>query len=324
MGAAADARSVAGDVGERLVHLLGDGLRLALVSRRRPGVASVTVGSLVPPISLSKIILPRSSRTILGDGALRVRYTQRAYSDLRVWYKNACGVLTRLPQFCSASGKIAGIQTDIFHSIIKKDAPPQQNACEQSQRHPERMGRAAGAATHALPPLTLYCILRRVINLRTHGPHTRAGSRVREVMDALRARVLPFGCLILMYNLESEYKMIMCGFVNRSRRVRRGRHSLRMSSTNAVSRSSPMSLYFSFSATSSSEQRTPSMDADGVSGSRRGACNSGGAARARSSAPVERPVRRKHCPTLHQSRERPPCPRSARLLTHANLSSAFA
>ncbi|CAG9130602.1 unnamed protein product [Plutella xylostella] len=54
--------------------------------------------------------------------SLWVKYTQKAYSALRVQYNNAFRVLLGLPRYCSASGMFADARTDGFHAIMRKRA----------------------------------------------------------------------------------------------------------------------------------------------------------------------------------------------------------
>ncbi|XP_064073864.1 uncharacterized protein LOC113398707 [Vanessa tameamea] len=51
---------------------------------------------------------------------LWVKYTQRAYSALRVQYNNAFRVLFGLPRYCSASEMFAERRVDSFYAIIRK------------------------------------------------------------------------------------------------------------------------------------------------------------------------------------------------------------
>nr|XP_026493384.1 uncharacterized protein LOC113398707 [Vanessa tameamea] len=52
--------------------------------------------------------------------SLWVKYTQRAYSALRVQYNNAFRVLFGLPRYCSASEMFAERRVDSFYAIIRK------------------------------------------------------------------------------------------------------------------------------------------------------------------------------------------------------------
>nr|XP_026484862.1 uncharacterized protein LOC113392577 [Vanessa tameamea] len=52
--------------------------------------------------------------------SLWVKYTQRAYSALRVQYNNAFRVLFGLPRYCSASEIFAERRVDSFYAIIRK------------------------------------------------------------------------------------------------------------------------------------------------------------------------------------------------------------
>ncbi|CAG9129758.1 unnamed protein product [Plutella xylostella] len=54
--------------------------------------------------------------------SLWVKYTQKAYSALRVQYNNSFRILLRLPRFCSASAMFADSRTDGFHAILRKRA----------------------------------------------------------------------------------------------------------------------------------------------------------------------------------------------------------
>ncbi|KAJ8708213.1 hypothetical protein PYW07_010338 [Mythimna separata] len=52
--------------------------------------------------------------------SLWTKYTQRAYSALRVQYNNAFRILFRLPRHCSASAMFAAKSVDGFHAILRK------------------------------------------------------------------------------------------------------------------------------------------------------------------------------------------------------------
>lgn len=52
--------------------------------------------------------------------SLWVRYTQKAYSALRVQYNNGFRMLMGLPRFCSASGMFTNAHVDDMNSIIRK------------------------------------------------------------------------------------------------------------------------------------------------------------------------------------------------------------
>jgi hypothetical protein len=64
--------------------------------------------------------------------SLWVKYTQRAYSTLRVQYNNAFRVLFGLPRYCSASLMLAERQVDGFHAIIRKRCASQLNRLRAS------------------------------------------------------------------------------------------------------------------------------------------------------------------------------------------------
>jgi hypothetical protein len=64
--------------------------------------------------------------------SLWVKYTQRAYSTLRVQYNNAFRVLFGLPRDCSASLMLAERQVDGFHAIIRKRCASQLNRLRAS------------------------------------------------------------------------------------------------------------------------------------------------------------------------------------------------
>lgn len=68
-----------------------------------------------------KITLFKSFCQSFYTSSLWVRYTQRAFSALRVQYNNAFRILLRLPRFCSASGMFADARTDGFHAIMRKN-----------------------------------------------------------------------------------------------------------------------------------------------------------------------------------------------------------
>lgn len=69
-----------------------------------------------------KITLFRAYCQSFYTCSLWVKYTQRAYSALRVQYNDACRVLFGLPRYCSASAMFAELQIDGFQAIIRKRA----------------------------------------------------------------------------------------------------------------------------------------------------------------------------------------------------------
>ncbi|KAG7299102.1 hypothetical protein JYU34_017603 [Plutella xylostella] len=67
-----------------------------------------------------KITLFRAYCQSFYSCALWIRYTQKAFSALRVQYNNAFRVMLGLPRFCSASGMFAEARVDGFHAIVRK------------------------------------------------------------------------------------------------------------------------------------------------------------------------------------------------------------
>ncbi|KAL0867485.1 hypothetical protein ABMA27_008269 [Loxostege sticticalis] len=67
--------------------------------------------------------------------SLWVKYTQRAYSALRVQYNNAFRVLLGLPRYCSASTMFADRHVDGFHAIIRKRCASFANRLRSGTNH---------------------------------------------------------------------------------------------------------------------------------------------------------------------------------------------